>query len=284
MQRNVTVALGALVFTLVAATARAQDDAPKAQFDAIVAEYNKAQQEFGKLYSAAKTDEERKQLFADKYPKPEGYAARLQALAAKFPKDPVAVDSLVWILGNQRDAAKNDTILDTLQDHLDSDKLANACQALQYSPSPGTEPFLRLVLEKSPHQDVRGNACYVLAKVVSGQSRLARTIQAGEQKERLASLEQFYGKVVIERLAKADPDQMEKQAEQLLERVANEFADVKGGSSSLGAAARGDLFELRNLSVGKQAPDITGEDVDGVPFKLSDYRGKVVFLDFWGFW
>ncbi len=32
------------------------------------------------------------------------------------------------------------------------------------------------------------------------------------------------------------------------------------------------------------APEIVGEDVDGVPFKLSDYRGKVVVLDFWGNW
>jgi len=35
------------------------------------------------------------------------------------------------------------------------------------------------------------------------------------------------------------------------------------------------------VTVGKRAPDITGEDADGVKFKLSDYRGKVVLLDFW---
>jgi cytochrome oxidase Cu insertion factor (SCO1/SenC/PrrC family) len=38
------------------------------------------------------------------------------------------------------------------------------------------------------------------------------------------------------------------------------------------------------LAVGQFAPDIEGEDLDGVPFKLSDYRGKVVVLDFWGTW
>jgi cytochrome oxidase Cu insertion factor (SCO1/SenC/PrrC family) len=36
--------------------------------------------------------------------------------------------------------------------------------------------------------------------------------------------------------------------------------------------------------VGETARDISGEDVDGKSFKLSDYRGKVVVLDFWGFW
>jgi len=37
-------------------------------------------------------------------------------------------------------------------------------------------------------------------------------------------------------------------------------------------------------AVGMAAPVIEGQDVDGVPFKLSDYRGKVVVLDFWGDW
>jgi len=38
------------------------------------------------------------------------------------------------------------------------------------------------------------------------------------------------------------------------------------------------------FEVGNQAPEITGEDIDGKKFKLSDYRGKVVLLDFWGDW
>ena len=38
------------------------------------------------------------------------------------------------------------------------------------------------------------------------------------------------------------------------------------------------------LAVGKAAPDIEAEDLDGVNFKLSDYRGKVVVIDFWGDW
>ena len=29
---------------------------------------------------------------------------------------------------------------------------------------------------------------------------------------------------------------------------------------------------------------VSGEDLDGKPFKLSEYRGKVVLLDFWGHW
>ena len=36
--------------------------------------------------------------------------------------------------------------------------------------------------------------------------------------------------------------------------------------------------------IGRPAPEIVGEDIDGVPMRLSDYRGKVVVLDFWGHW
>ena len=38
------------------------------------------------------------------------------------------------------------------------------------------------------------------------------------------------------------------------------------------------------LNVGDVALEIEGEDLDGTKFKLSDYRGKVVLLDFWGHW
>jgi hypothetical protein len=56
-----------------------------------------------------------------------------------------------------------------------------------------------------------------------------------------------------------------------------------------GAWERPRLFRPRarpaeGLAVGRQAPEIAGPDLDGVPFKLSDYRGKVVVLDFWGHW
>ena len=40
----------------------------------------------------------------------------------------------------------------------------------------------------------------------------------------------------------------------------------------------------RGLKIGEVAPEVAGFDLDGVPFRLSDYRGKVVVLDFWGDW
>ena len=44
------------------------------------------------------------------------------------------------------------------------------------------------------------------------------------------------------------------------------------------------LVAIRLLSVGKLAPEIEGVDITGDVFKLSDYRGKVIMLSFWGHW
>ncbi len=44
------------------------------------------------------------------------------------------------------------------------------------------------------------------------------------------------------------------------------------------------IFQVEHLSIGSLAPEIEAGDTAGVKFKLSDYRGKVVLLDFWGYW
>ena len=48
--------------------------------------------------------------------------------------------------------------------------------------------------------------------------------------------------------------------------------------------AKGKVFRYENLVVGKPVPDFETVDPDGNAFKLSDYRGKVTVIDFWGFW
>lgn len=50
-------------------------------------------------------------------------------------------------------------------------------------------------------------------------------------------------------------------------------------SKKLGSPPTGQAKE--GVREGNRAPEIVGEDADGKSFKLSDYRGKVVLLDFW---
>jgi len=44
------------------------------------------------------------------------------------------------------------------------------------------------------------------------------------------------------------------------------------------------LDALSHTSVGVMAPDFTQNDVNGVPVKLSSFKGKYVLLDFWASW
>jgi len=77
----------------------------------------------------------------------------------------------------------------------------------------------------------------------------------------------------------------EKRTVELLREIISKHAKVEDSRRQpLGPQAERLLFAVENLKIGKVAPDINGVDLDGVDFKLSDYRGKVVVLDFWGDW
>jgi peroxiredoxin len=75
-------------------------------------------------------------------------------------------------------------------------------------------------------------------------------------------------------------------AEEILGRVIADYGDVvyvNGQiltTETLADVARRDLDEIRKMSVGRPAPEIAGNDVDGKAMKLSEFRGKVVLLDF----
>jgi hypothetical protein len=66
----------------------------------------------------------------------------------------------------------------------------------------------------------------------------------------------------------------------------SKFADEPYLFTTYGAIAGAMLNPLtpEELAVGAVAPEIVGVDQDGKPLKLSDFRGKVVLLDFWGKW
>jgi hypothetical protein len=144
------------------------------------------------------------------------------------------------------------------------------------------ETFLRAVLAKNPHEEVQAAACLSLADFLN--HRLERVALCAEQPELAREFAGLFGKEYLSELLQQDRHEALKEVESTLELAAAKYGDAKlPGGDTIADRAQGELFEIRNLSIGKEAPDIEGEDQDGKRFKLSDYRGKVVLLDFWSF-
>src|ERR1051326_1019622 len=75
-----------------------------------------------------------------------------------------------------------------------------------------------------------------------------------------------------------DSDKLAPEARTLLQQVRRDYPGTQYGKMA-GAA----LFAAEKLQIGMAAPDFNATDEKGQTFKLSDYKGKVVVLDFWGF-
>lgn len=74
-------------------------------------------------------------------------------------------------------------------------------------------------------------------------------------------------------------EETQAAAMELMKTVAERFPDTE-----FGRQATDELFRLQYLVVGAEAPDFEASTFDGAAFNLSDHRGKVVVLDFFGFW
>ncbi len=257
---------------------------PAEEYRALTQEFDKARGEVFKALREAKKEEDREKVMNKYRALAPSFAGRFLKLAQDHPKDAAAVDALVWIVSNAEAAPEaGKAVAALVQDHLQSEKIGSLVQRLEYSRFPPAEKLLRAVLEKSTNQEMQGRASFILALNLKNKSEEIKQIRQADPKM-AKQLEQFYGKVHLKEYASKDPDKLLKEAEGFFERVLEQYPDLKHFNRTQGEAAKGELFEIRNLAIGKVAPDIEGEDIDSKKFKLSDYRGKVVVLDFWGNW
>src|SRR4029077_18786789 len=76
----------------------ASKQTPRQRFQAVNEDYTKAMQAFQEAYQKAKTQEEKNKVVAEKFPRGEKYVDRFMEIAESAPKDPAAVDALVWVI------------------------------------------------------------------------------------------------------------------------------------------------------------------------------------------
>ncbi len=235
----------------------------------------------------AKTPEERSKAYEEKFPKARSYVGRFLQIAESAPDDPSAVDSLVWIVQHAEGGPEFDRAIDVLvRDHAADQRVGlQAASGLNGKMSPETARLLRAMLDKNPNRFVRGMVCLWLGQHLKNQSQSVRSIR--DDKETAAwwegrFLEEGFDREAFERFRRRDPDALMKESEAAFERVVKEFGDLRSREGTIGQEAQTELNEIRNLVPGKPAPEVTGSDVNGHPFKLSDERGRVVLLSFWG--
>jgi len=81
------------------------------------------------------------------------------------------------------------------------------------------------------------------------------------------------------RWANADSEETAKKGQELYDKIMEEYAGTE-----LATFVDSERYAGVGIAVGKVAPDFNAVTADGDEFKLSDYRGKVTVIDFWGFW
>ncbi|HEX6882263.1 MAG TPA: hypothetical protein VF530_02720 [Planctomycetota bacterium] len=206
---------------------------------------------------SARSAEERAELAAA-FPR-EDFVPALEALAAEAKGTDLAARA--WLAYLRIGALLDERELFTraldrlVAEHVESTEMGSLALELVYgAPAWSARPAaaaLRTILAKTPHADIRAGALAELALLVG--------------------LDDAFGA------------EGRAEAEQLLARIEREHGSADFIGMTGAEFAAGARHEITQLRVGAVAPDFEASDETGTRFKLSDYRGQVVLLDFWGF-
>jgi hypothetical protein len=243
-----------LLLALLIAAASAQDPtdpgpAAKPDYAALKAEFDAAMKEYSVKVRAASA-EERQELV--KNAPPRQFLDRFAAGAGEYAGQPEAVPFLVWLAQNDRAKAR-EHMTTLMEKHLRHAGLQPAIAMLgRMHAQLGKENVLRWLGELARREDDPETAAKAL--LTRAQMFTGTTAGTSTDAERAGAV--------------ADLKRARELAQD--ERTKGECTDLITGQEKFG--------------VGVKAPEIEGDDVDGVAFKLYDYRGKVILLDFWGFW
>lgn len=208
-------------------------------------------------------------------PRPtEKFLERFQRYAKKHAGKPEAIVALVWIMGAganvSPDEPQEESLAKAALDRLIEDHAA--------------QPEVKDVLP-----DLRW-ASYSWAFHIAGKDRLVafyeKVIEKNKNKDAAAGATFNLAFTLHQASQRRDEDLDDKaretdktRAAQLFRELARQFPDTEPAKE-----AEGYVFELERLQIGMVAPDFVGKDADGKQIKLSQFRGQVVVLTFWGFW
>jgi hypothetical protein len=295
---------------------------PKEQYEALVKEYGEQQTENRAAIAEAKGDE-RSTLIQKNQNLGKEFAERFFKLAEDHPKDPVAAESLFWIMQNgagspvyAKAAEKvteligkmpindlsaklvkmrtpNAGIISAVVKRAEKEKGELRGEILSWAAINGSvnadgQKAAKLLVEKYPDHKSMEALCAVLGRRFSQQTvdTLKLALEKSTKTNIKAAAALNLGICLYLRTDAlgdqlSECDKVAADAEKYLNLVVDKYGkDIENKRKE----AEKELHWLRTLRVGKEAQQIDSADLEGTEFKLTDYRGKVVLLDFWGNW
>jgi thiol-disulfide isomerase/thioredoxin len=190
---------------------------------------------------------------------------------------PKAPDLLIWVcdaIANNDSSPEGTKLYRQAGDLLmtrfpDTKYLWVFCELLQCHADPSwAQKHLRTALDKTKTPAVRVAASFALAFLL--QNRDADSQAEAEELYRRVIKEAAHAVAEWDKLVYS-PDRRES---------IRHFPD----KDSWVQPAQRELEEIKTRGLGKPAPEVAGEDLEGKPIRLSGYRGKVVLLSFWATW
>jgi len=228
------------------------------QIRAVIDEYETSVRANTQKIIAATTEEE-KAKYRSSIPSAGPYATRVLKITEAHATDPDSALGVSWLITQAAAFPEYQQALKMLATtHVASAGIAPAVKALEYQPFETVGPILRSIQEKNPNTEEKAAALYAL-----GMQHFRRFDAA---------------------LTPEQAEAAKTQAMDCFQKIVSSFSNVTIQGFPIADQAGRMLFEMSNLSVGSEVPEIEGQDVDGSAFKLSDHRGKHVVLMFWGGW
>jgi len=282
--------LTVLLLASWAGAAFAADDTAKVKptspaFEALKKEFEEAQKKWveqmrenqkaaQKALAEAKTDEEKKEaqkkmaVRMDDNPGAK-FAPRFIELAAKNPKDPMASEAIVMAMRTGGGPfAKSDTWAKCIEfcrtNLVTNPDVKRVVRMLSQTTDEASEKLLKEVLAKNPERKVQALALKAMAESRNSSSQMAQRMKDNEAFRK--RFEEQMGKDRVEKMI-ANIDAAKKESEELMAQFKEKYSDV-----------------FPDLSIGKPAPEVVIQDIDGKEAKLSATKGKVVVVDIWATW
>jgi RNA polymerase sigma factor (sigma-70 family) len=273
------------------------------RFQALADALRDAEKKADEVFEKVGRNEAGLKAYIESAPKWADYGPKMWAFVEESPRGPEALDALLWILRRHMpffDAREErsemvkkavDLLirdhLDYLGGHLDARNVSEGFNHGSPMPAPHIDRLYRALHERGRTREARGRAGILLARHLKGEADLIQSFSLrGPDPERRPEVAMWAPSYLEWLLKEGRRDELRRESEAIFEKLEADYGDVKAlngmivSDETLATFAGRELSEMRSLAVGQAAPEIRGEDVDGKPMTLSEFRGKVILLDF----